>query len=301
MCLILKNNFSIYREICFIHRGKRVYSSILSCSQAVIVCIFVQKINVMENNNVKEVNFSGKSKHGLFGLLLIAVGVLFLAFNFGWLDPALRSIVFSWPMIFVVFAFVALFKKEYWGILFWLALAAFFLLPRIAAAYPDALPGIDENFARNFWPVLMIVVGVAILLGFSFGKRKCCRRHKHENMNFNKIEGTGGVYVRKVIFGGNEDIFLEPVFRGGKIEVVFAGVELDLRRTTLPEGDTRLSVEAVFGGIKLYLPDDWTVVPEIDAILGGVDNKRFSPVVQSEPSRRLIITGEVIFGGCELR
>lgn len=254
----------------------------------------------MEDNK-QQTTYSGKSKGGLFGLLLIVAGVLFLAFNFGWLDPSLRYILFSWPMIFVVFTFVALFKKEYWGIIFWLALSAFFLLPRIARIYPDALPGIDENFVRNFWPVLLIVVGVGIVLSFSFGKKRCCRRRNRDTMDFNKIEGTGGVYVRKVIFGGNEDIFLEPVFRGGKIEVVFGGVELDLRRTTLPEGDTQLSIEAVFGGVKLYLPNDWVVIPEIDAILGGVDKKRFSPVVQAEPSRRLIITGEVIFGGCELR
>ena len=254
----------------------------------------------MEDNK-QHVNYSEKSKGGLFGFFLIVIGVLFLSFNFGWLDPSLRRILFSWPMIFVLFAFVALSKKEYWGIAFWLALAAFFLLPRVARIYPDVFPGIDENFARNYWPILLIVVGVGILLSFSFGKRICCRRHNRQKIDFNKIEGTDGVYVRKVIFGGNEDIFLEPVFRGGKIEVVFAGVELDLRRTTLPEGDTHLSIEAVFGGVKLYFPNDWVVVPEIDAILGGVDNKRFSPVVPTEPSRRLIITGEVIFGGCELR
>ena len=254
----------------------------------------------MEDNK-QQTTYTGKSKGGLFGLLLILAGVLFLAFNFGWLDPSLRYILFSWPMIFVVFAFIALSKKEYWGIVFWLVLAAFFLLPRIAAVYPDMLPGIDKNFARDYWPVMLIVIGLAIILRMSFGKKLLCRQKSHRHIEFNQIEGTSGVYVRKVIFGGNEDIFLEPIFRGGKIEVVFGGVELDLRRTTLPEGDTHLSIEAVFGGIKLYLPNDWVVVPQIDAILGGVDNKRFSPVVQAEPSRRLIITGEVIFGGCELR
>ena len=254
----------------------------------------------MENKE-QNMSFSDKSKGGIFGFLLILAGTLFLAFNFGWFDPALRSIVFSWPIIFVVFAFFALAKREYWGILFWLVLAAFFLLPRIAALYPDLLPGINEDFARNFWPVLLIIVGIGVILKISFGKRISCCRRDREQFDVNKIEGTDGIYVRKVVFGGNEDIFLEPVFRGGKIEVVFGGVELDLRRSSLPEGDTHLQIEAVFGGVTLYLPDDWVVVPKIDAILGGVENKRFSKTAPVENPSRLLITGEVVFGGCEIR
>ncbi len=254
----------------------------------------------MENNE-QNMNFSDRSKGGIFGFLLILVGTLFLAFNRGWLDPDLRYIVFSWPMVFVVFAFFALAKREYWGILFWLALAAFFLLPRIAVLYPDALPGINKDFAHNFWPVLLILVGVGVILKISFRRRIGCCGLDREQFNMNKIEGTDGVYVRKVVFGGNEDIFLEPVFRGGKIEVVFGGVELDLRRSTLPEGDTHLQIEAVFGGVTLYLPDDWVVVPKIDAVLGGVENKRFSKTVSADNSSRLLITGEVVFGGCEIR
>lgn len=256
----------------------------------------------MEKNE-EQMNFSGKSKGGLFGFLLILAGTLFLAFNFGWIDPALRSIVFSWPALFVVFAFIALFKRDYLFALLWLTLAAFFLLPRIALLYPDALPGINEDFTGNFWPVLLIIVGTGVMLKFFFGKGKktCCHRHAQKPFNINKIEGTDGIYVREVVFGGIEDIFLEPVFRGGQIEVVFGGVELDLRRASLPEGDTHLHVEAVFGGIKLYLPDDWVIVPKINTVLGGVDNKHFSRSTYHDTSRRLLISGEIIFGGCEIR
>lgn len=256
----------------------------------------------MENNK-QQMNLSGKSKGWIFGFLLILVGVLFLAFNFGWLNPALQSVLFSWPMIFVLFAFIALSKKEYWGILFWLLLAAFFLLPRIALIYPDALPGIDGDFAKIYWPVLLIMVGAGVLLKVLFIKQppNQISLEKDRHMKLNKIEGADGFYTRKVVFGGNEDIFLEPIFRGGRIEVVFGGVELDLRRTSLPEGDTFLYVEAVFGGIKLQLPNDWVVVPQVNTVLGGVENKRFGVVAHPDTSRRLLISGEMVFGGCEIR
>lgn len=254
----------------------------------------------MENND-QQVKFSGNSKGALFGFLLILVGTLFLSFNRGWLDPSLRYILFSWPMIFVVFAFIAVSKKEFMGMLFWFVLAAFFLLPRIATVYPDALQGIDADFANNYWPVLLIIVGIGVVFRILFRKRWSTFDKNRKHFNVNEIEGTDGFYVRKVVFGGNEDIFLEPVFRGGQIEVVFGGVELDLRRSSLPEGDTHLYINAVFGGIKIYLPDDWMVVPKVDAILGGVENKRFAKNVQSDTSRKLFITGEVIFGGCEIQ
>lgn len=254
----------------------------------------------MENNN-KQVNFSGKSKGALFGFLLILTGTLFLAFNFGWLNTELRYVLFSWPMIFVCFAFIAISKKEFMGMLFWLVLAAFFLLPRIATVYPDALPGIDDNFTRNFWPILLIIVGVGVIIRIFFRKRWSSFDKNRKHFNVNEIEGTDGYYVRKVVFGGREDIFLEPVFRGGQIEVAFGGVELDLRRSSLPEGDTHLYINAVFGGVEIYLPDDWTVLPKVDAVLGGVENKRFTKNVQSDTSRKLFITGEVVFGGCEIR
>lgn len=254
----------------------------------------------MENKE-QPMNYSDKPKGYIFGFLLILAGTLFLAFNRGWLDPALRDVVFSWPMIFVLFAFIALSKREYWGILFWLILAAFFLVPRIASVYPDALPGIDGDFAKNYWPVLLIIVGIGVLIKMLFRKNMSCCRKDNESLNVTEIEGTDGVYVRKAVFGGHEDIFLEPVFRGGKIDVVFGGVELDLRRTALPDGDTHILISTVFGGVKLYLPDDWLVVIKVDATLGGVENKRVLKAMPSDGSSRLIISGDLILGGCEIR
>ena len=34
-----------------------------------------------------------------FGILVILTGIVLLGVNFGWIDPALKTVVFSWPMI----------------------------------------------------------------------------------------------------------------------------------------------------------------------------------------------------------
>jgi predicted membrane protein len=244
---------------------------------------------------------SGKRSSIFFGLLLTLIGVLLLASNMGWVDPSLRAVVFSWQIIFVIFTIISLINRNYFSTLVFSALSIFFFLPKIATVYPDALPWVDSDFTRNFWPIVIIFIGISVIFNIFSKKRKFVfLLKKDKGFNFNTVEGTDGVYNRSVIFSGAEDVFLEPVFRGGKIEVVFGGVSLDLRRTTLPEGDTHLNISAVFGGVELYLPDDWIVTHNIEAIFGGVDKKR-SRTIEVDNSRRLIITGEVIFGGCDIR
>ena len=261
----------------------------------------------METNK-KDSSYSKKSCGVFLGLLIAMVGTLFLGFNLGWLDTSLRKVVFSWQMLFVVFVIISLLKRQYLSAFCWTVLGAFFLLPRIAKFYPEALPGIDGNFASNYWPILLIFLGIVIILQILFGKTMffvfgtkvySSGRTEDGNRKFNKAAAEG-CYFREVVFGGHDDIFLEPVFRGGKIEVVFGGVELDLRKTTLPEGDTQLNIEIVFGGVKLTLPDDWKVITETETVFGGVENKR-PQVLQTGDARRLIIVGEVIFGGIEIR
>jgi len=74
---------------------------------------------------------------------------------------------------------------------------------------------------------------------------------------------------------------------------------IDLRRTSLPPGDTYLEVNAIFGGVSLYIPGDWNVVTQIDAVFGGFEDRRkvTEPV---DNTRRLIIDGTCIFGGGEI-
>jgi predicted membrane protein len=244
---------------------------------------------------------SGQKASVFFGLLLTLAGLFLLASNMGWVDSSLRRVVFSWQMIFVVLTAFSFINRNYFSALIFSALTTFFFLPKIAKVYPEVLPWIGNDFAKNFWPIVIIFVGVSIIFNiFSKRKKFVFLLRKDKDFNFNTVGGIDGIYSRSVIFSGAEDIFLEPVFRGGKIEVIFGGVDLDLRRTTLPEGDTRLSISAIFGGVGLHLPDDWKVVHKVDAIFGGVDKKR-SQTIEVDNSRRLIITGEVIFGGCDIR
>ncbi len=233
-----------------------------------------------------------------FGILLILAGFLFLSFNFGWIDPVLRSVVFSWPILFIILSVISFSKRDFAFGFIWLIAGIFFLLPRLAEAYPDYLSGIQDNFTNVYWPILLIIVGIVIVFNVISGRNRSMRGCGNRSMQFQSTENRDGVINKNVTFGGSESIFLDPVFNGGSISAVFGGVVLDLRKTTLPEGETYLDISAIFGGIELYIPDSWLVETRIHTVLGGVEDKRL--VSQTDQSRKLILQGNLTFGGCSI-
>ena len=84
--------------------------------------------------------------------------------------------------------------------------------------------------------------------------------------------------------------------------MVFGGIVIDLRQTTLPETTVYLNVDAVFGGITLYVPENWCVNSNIDSLFGGYSDKRPNATITAEESSsKLIIQGSLIFSGCTVQ
>jgi len=239
---------------------------------------------------------SPKSKGILFGLLLVIAGVLFLSFNFNWINPVWRPILFSWPMILIVIGVVGFTKNNLLMSLFWLVLGLFFLLPRIAAAFPGSFTGIDGDFAQTYWPLLLILLGLCFIFRIILGRNmKCDGKHHYHS---DSVKGVNGTIDKRVVFGGSESIFLDPVFNGGTISAIFGGVVLDLRKTALPEGETCLDIDAIFGGVELFIPGDWVVETRLQTIMGGVEDKRL--ISHPDHTRKLVLRGDLMFGGCEI-
>src|SRR5262249_2237017 len=87
-------------------------------------------------------------------------------------------------------------------------------------------------------------------------------------------------------------------FRGGSATAVMGRCEIDLRAAaiTTPH-EPVLEVFAMWGGIEVRVPPDWTVVSQVDPILGGYDDSTQPP---KHDSNRLLIRGSSIMGGSEL-
>jgi predicted membrane protein len=236
-----------------------------------------------------------------FALMVIVAGILLLCFNSGVLPLIWRRVFFSWQMLLLVGAMAELARGRFtWGGIL-LAVGGFFVIRRLEPLYPDlAASGIGVSF----WPVLLIIAGIIILGGIFFKPcRKnwcgnCCGGKDEWNGNSSKISGVIDITT---IFGGSEQVYLDPVFRGGKISTVFGGVKLDLRRTELPEGETWLRIESVFGGVEIDSPEEWNIEIRNEAVFGGFADKRLPPVGGYTPGRKLIIKASNVFGGGEIK
>ncbi|MBP1677057.1 MAG: hypothetical protein H6Q20_1616 [Bacteroidetes bacterium] len=262
------------------------------------------------DNEIKKTYHSGYTKGLGFGLILMLIGVLFLGFNFGILGPELKRVFFSWPMILVLIGVVNLFKRHFTSGTILLVIGGFFLMPRVISAYPAYFPGMDGGFTYTYWPVLLIIAGILLIISKIFGKNwgfvdnnndKQCGRHHHHHQNYNYEKYyKNSEFSKNSIFGAGEHIVLDPVFKGGELNAVFGGITLDLRKTTLAEGDTRVDINAVFGGVTIIVPPDWYIETRLDSVFGGFEDKRFK-IENPDMTRKLIITGACVFGGGELR
>ncbi len=254
----------------------------------------------------KNYHCSSSRKGGIFGLLVVLIGVVLLALNFGWLNIALKPVIFSWPMLLIVIGLVGIRHRDYITTILLFGLGIFFLLPRIGAVYPQLFSGIDGSFTSVYWPILLIFVGIMLLFRHFFpSKRRCPHSHSYSRNRRHQAtiikDANVDFFEKRMVFGGEEHIFLDEFFTGGKIDLVFSGMKMDLRKTKLPEGETYLNVNAVFGGLTLFIPDNWNVVFEVDKVAASTEDKRMIDFSSLDQSRKLIIKGSAVLSGIDIR
>jgi len=140
----------------------------------------------------------------------------------------------------------------------------------------------------RLWPVALVLVGLQILLGGRPGWRRRAPTTSGED-----------VLALDLLFSGVERRVTSQSFRGGKIEAVFGGVEVDLTGAAMAQEGGLLEVSVVFGGVELRLPRDWEVEVQPSAVIGGVGDH----LAQSRPPAggRLVIRASAVFGGVEIR
>jgi predicted membrane protein len=235
------------------------------------------------------------------GLLVIAAGVLLFLFNADVLDPAYKPVVFSWPVLLIAIGFNGLFSRHGWTWSFVLmAVGGFFLLQRLA------IPSM-AFITQNGWTILLVLIGLIILLHAIFGKNYCHsekfskKMKEHNEYRKGRYKGEAGFLDLNYVFGGSKETLDMEIFRGGDINCVFGGVELDFYECQLAEGVSSLEINTVFGGAVLYIPSDWNIEIRQNQVFGSFVDHRPKPVVETDKSRTLIIEASSVFGGGEIK
>jgi predicted membrane protein len=167
-------------------------------------------------------------------------------------------------------------------------IGGFFLIPEIFVMH--------ISFFRLFWPFILIGLGLMILSKHG--------RHGRWARRFNSSATPlpeEGFINETNIFSGSKHRVINQVFRGGKISNIFGGTEIDLTHAILQEGQTELTIDCIFGGVTLIVPDDWKVILNMNAIMGGFSDKRLVIKEPKDPNKVLIIRGSAIFGGGDIK
>ena len=87
------------------------------------------------------------------------------------------------------------------------------------------------------------------------------------------------------------------VFRGGEATAVMGGAEIDLSRAEMEGKQATLKVSAVMGGVKVRIPESWTIVSNVDTVMSEFKNYTRTP---TETTHRLILEGSVVMGGLKV-
>lgn len=229
------------------------------------------------------------SHHGasriVFGLGVIGIGLLALLDNLNVFGvPLLRTF---WPLIFVWLGVTRLIRPCHSGS--GLLGVGLILLGGLLTA--RNLGYADFNL-REWWPVFIILVGLSILARGLFP-----RHRRPAGFQSSTLEHGERVNI-DASFSAISQRCDSRSFKGGRIASTFGGVELDLTQATIDGDEAQLEVSAHFSGIDLRVPREWLVVIEATSTFGGVEDKTVPPMT---PGPRLVLRGEVMFGGVEVK
>ncbi len=218
----------------------------------------------------------------ILGLIIVLVGVMFTLDSLGIADA--EYYLRYWPIGVMAIGAAKLWQARdghggtFGGVLLlviggWLLLSELHLL--------------RVSFWDLVWPILLLALGGS-LVWRSVTSRRLPVSDRDGNSTLSAIAVLSGVSR------GNNS----RTFRGGDLTAIMGGCEIDLRQAAI-DGEAVIDVFALWGGIEIRVPEDWTVIGKVTPFMGGFDDRTRSR--QGSGAHRLVIRGMVIMGGVEVK
>ena len=176
------------------------------------------------------------------------------------------------------------------------------------------------NKSKFFWAIVLIVGGllwIADIYGLidisnlHLGRilvplLMCCAGLGMLLKSFDRNHYNGADRMEEVEPGNECDVFMAgrsmnfqgKRFNGMKVKALMGGVKIDLRGAIIEDGAV-MNVNAMMGGVEIYLPLDVNVDVRSHCTLGGVDCKNHTNV--NTPQATLIIEASCMMGGVEIK
>ena len=199
----------------------------------------------------------------VFGLVVIALGVLFTLDNLGVIDAG--EILRWWPALLLGYGLVRLTgtccRRSLTAGVFFTLLGALLLLREFGVVRLDPW---------DFWPVLLIAFGGSMLTG-------ALRRARGADAPVASGADSGSTFSQFVVWSGIERKVTAQDFRGGDVTAIMGGAEIDLRPAKMPGGRAVVDVTVMWGGVELYVPADWQVTVEALPLMAGIEDATRAP------------------------
>jgi predicted membrane protein len=259
----------------------------------------------------------------VFGLVVILLGVLFTLDKLEYIDVG--DYWAYWPVLLIAVGLGRLLQpracQRRSSGLVWIAIGTVLLLVNL---------GVVSHHVWNYWPVLLVLAGASMVwraIGGPSGRRG--GRYRPWVVGTVPDPGAspeavpaGGAAAGGAassgaeagaagnsdaastvsafsVLGGVKRRCVSPAFRGGDLNAIMGGCELDLRQASIANGEAVIDAFAMWGGIEIRVPDDWTVVVEGVPILGAFVDKTVHTSASSK--KVLVIRGAAIMGGVEVK
>jgi predicted membrane protein len=244
----------------------------------------------------------GNAGRLVLGLVVIAIGVLFTLDRLGYVDAG--EFWEYWPVLLILLGIGRVLQpRGTHGRGFGLVLILFgvwFLLSNLDV--------IHYTFG-DVWPILLVVLGVTMVWRAITGPFfEAPRRHLREAAadgsaavggSTTSVADTSDTVNGFALLGGVNRKVVSQNFRGGALTAIMGGCELDLRHASISSGKAVVDTFAVWGGIEIKVPQEWSVVVQGTPIIGAFDDKTVR--VGGDGTKVLVIKGIALMGGVEIK
>jgi predicted membrane protein len=238
------------------------------------------------------------------GLVVIAVGVLFTLDKLGSVDAG--EFWEYWPVLLIAVGIGRVAQPRGtqgrgFGVVL-MVLGTWFLLSNLDL--------IHYSFG-DVWPILVVLLGIMMvwraITGPFFESPR--RRLKEAMAAGDGSAAVGGLATSGsdtsstvngfALLGGVKRKVVSQDFRGGALTAILGGCELDLRHASISSGQAVIDTFALWGGIEIRVPQEWSVVVQGTPILGAFDDKTVR--VGGDGSKVLVIKGVALMGGVDVK
>ena len=252
--------------------------------------------NVKGKYNVNVSLNMNKWEKVIFALLVMGLGVVFLLSSLHVIQLG-EGITFwrvLWPFCLACMG-VMLCKSDLSPVSLGIALFGLYML----LYNVGIIPAQYKLTWSMIWPAALILIGLTVLLGYLFPKRKgkgegFFHVEKGDPV-FECAEEGGFVNVEAAFSSQTKKVTGDEPFKGAKIEMAFGNLTFDLTEANIENGAT-IDADVSFGSMTLRLPASVGIKSESSAAFGGVN----CPTGDPNAAIRINLKGDVSFGKIEV-